>query len=398
MLGAKSRSSRVEVRQLEDEEEALDFARILAWAFSVKLEDTPRWIEHTQPENVRVALTQGKVAGGLFLIPMGQWFGGRSVAMTGVAAVAVAAEWRGQGVGKALMEQVVTELSSSGVALSTLYPAALTLYRAVGYESAGSRFEVRLRPEDIRLSARELPVTPIEPGDLSEVEQVYRRYASFHPGYVDRGRNLWSRVRQCAEQTARGFAVRYQGNIEGYLYAVEQRPDERGRYAMALTDLVALTPRAGLQLLCLLADHRSLVPELRWHGGPCGELLSLLPEPRYRVSLVDHFATRVLDVELALSSRGYPPLDAELSLEVVDPLLKRNNGRFLLEVASGQGHVRRGGAGGVRVHIRGLAPLFSGFLSPHALQSAGLLQAQEPALSLAAALFSGPAPCMPDGF
>jgi predicted acetyltransferase len=50
----------------------------------------------------------------------------------------------------------------------------------------------------------------------------------------------------------------------------------------------------------------------------------------------------------------------------------------------------------MKLHVRTLAPLYSGFLSPAALQAAGVLEADDVSLRTATALFSGPPPAMPD--
>ena len=57
------------------------------------------WVEASGRENWRVVVDEEPVAGAM-LIPMGQWFGGRVVGMTGLAGVVVSARARGRGVGK----------------------------------------------------------------------------------------------------------------------------------------------------------------------------------------------------------------------------------------------------------------------------------------------------------
>jgi predicted acetyltransferase len=70
----------------------------------------------------------------------------------------------------------------------------------------------------------------------------------------------------------------------------------------------------------------------------------------------------------------------------------------VLELGNQGADVRRGGDGRLRVDIRGLAPLYSGFASPYALVRTGLLSGDEVSLASAAAIFAGPAPCMVDMF
>ncbi len=385
-------------RHLTEEAEAAAFARILSWAFSVPEAEAPRWIEHSRPENVRLVILDGEVAGGLFLLPMAQWFGEHAVSMWGVQGVAVAPEHRGRGVGRELMRDALLEMTERCVPLSTLYPSALGPYRAVGYEPAGVRHRIRIRPSDIALTERELVVTPITEADEAEVQETYRRFAGCTPGYLDRNRCIWDRVRQPGKDPARGYLVRRRKSVEGYLYAIQGPPDADMRHALELTDCVALTPRGARHLLSFLGDHRSVVSEVSWYGTPASGLVAVLPEHKYRAELAMIWASRIVDVQLALSSRGYPPIDAELGFEVIDPILRQNHDRFLLEVSQGTGTVRRGGVADMRIHVRGLAALFTGYLSPYALLQAGLLQAGPEDLQTAAALFSAPSPCMPDLF
>ena len=101
----------------------------------------------------------------------------------------------------------------------------------------------------------------------------------------------------------------------------------------------------------------------------------------------------------ALSARGYPAgIDAELHLEVRDDLLPSNNGRFVLTIADRRASVRSGGTGQMRLHVRDLAALYSGYMTPSELQAAGSLEGSDAALATAAQIFAGPRPWTPDMF
>ena len=85
-------------------------------------------------------------------------------------------------------------------------------------------------------------------------------------------------------------------------------------------------------------------------------------------------------------------------LEVRDRFCPWNDGRFVLAVADGRGEVREGGRSDVILDARGLAALYSGYLSPVALQQVGLAAGEPRALAAAGLPFAGPAPWMPDMF
>ena len=146
--------------------------------------------------------------------------------------------------------------------------------------------------------------------------------------------------------------------------------------------------------------HRRQVPIVML--GACAvapKLNAIVPDfvdAGYRLS--EHLL-RLVDVPAALEARGYPPgLHAELHLDVSDDVLPQNNERFTVEVEGERASVRQGGRGELRIDVRGLAPLYTGHLSPGELKSTGYLDGPDQAIATAAALFAGPSPWMPDDF
>src|SRR4051812_41792516 len=83
-----------------------DWARlgdVLSHAFGFPAPDAQEWFARAGRDNLR-ALRRGQtVIGGLLEIPMGQYFGGRSVSTLGVAGVAIVGEERGRGVATQMM-------------------------------------------------------------------------------------------------------------------------------------------------------------------------------------------------------------------------------------------------------------------------------------------------------
>ncbi len=141
-----------------DDGELDAFTPIATQAFSQPGEDGAVWVERFGAKNFRLARVDGKVVGGLGLLKVGQWFGGKRVSMTGVSCVAVAAEYRARGVASALMRSALEEMQREGVALSVLYPATVPLYRRVGYELAGWRIVYELAASAIDLRERGMEV------------------------------------------------------------------------------------------------------------------------------------------------------------------------------------------------------------------------------------------------
>jgi predicted acetyltransferase len=394
-----------EVGPLAGEAEVDAAARVLAVSFAVPDAESRGWLaDRLGLANVRVVRAHGAVNGALALVPMGQFFGGRSVPCAGVVAVGVPPEARGRGAAQALMRGVLEELRGRGVALSALYPANQALYRGVGYEAAGDRFELRLAPAAVAPADRALALRPARDDDVPAVKAAYRRWAAARDGQLDRGDYIWGRVLSLrkpggAWEPARGYLVEGAGGaLEGYVYH-GVRATEGGHWHMTVTDAVALTPAAGRRLLTFFADQRPICETVVWHGAAGDTLTALLPEQTVQVKLFLRWALRVVDVKVALEARGWPAGAAgELHFDVRDAALPANAGRWRLRVEGGAATVSPGGEGRVTLDVRGLAALYSGYLSPVVLAAAGLLSAPDADLARAATLFAGPAPAMTDSF
>ncbi len=380
------------------EDEIQPLAEVLSESFSFPAEAAVKRMESFGTDKVRVVRRQGRVVAGLWLVEMGQFFGGRSVPMGGVGAVGVAPEARGSGVALELMHAALAELHERGFPISTLYPATQTLYRKAGYEQAGGRYLLKMQTRDIAVRERALPVRAATEDDRPAVEEAYRAYARTRPGHLDRPDYIWMRVYTHKDAPTRGYLVEEEGRITGYVYFAQEKSPVMG-YSLVVTDMMASTPGAARRLLGFLGDHRSLGRDAQWISGPGTPFLHVMNEQNYRLEHSIFWVTRMVNVPRALEARGYPEgLAAGLHLEVRDPDLAGNDGRFVLEVADGQGRVRPGGSGALRLGVRGLASLYAGFLSPWDLAAAGMLEGDEPTLARAGAVFAGPAPWMPDMF
>ncbi|MFO0567230.1 MAG: GNAT family N-acetyltransferase [Polyangiaceae bacterium] len=391
-------SDSLEIRPLAGESELAELAKIESWAFGPSPDDCAGWLSRAGLPNVRVALRGGRVLGGLLLVPMGQWFGGRSVPMTGVAGVAVAPEARGEGVARQLMARVVRELREQGTAISTLYPATLPLYRHAGYELAGARYQASLTPDRISIRERELVVRELGAADQIAVAELYAERARARNGTLDRGEYIWNRVRSPRNDPARGYGVEADGHLEGYVY-VREKQLAAIAYELHLSDFVARTPRAVRRLWAFLGDHRSLAQKIVFHADPSDPLLLELPERGYAVELNHYWMIRVVDSKAALEARGYPKgLVARLELEVRDELLEREPVRLRLRVEAGHASVEAGGTGALALDVRGLAALYSGFASTDTLALRGQLTGDPESRAVADAMFAGPNPHMPDMF
>ena len=384
-----------------------DFAavtRLIVHAFAGTAEGVGEWLRASGVENLRVLRDEGGVRACLLRVPMGQYFGGRAVPMLGIAGVAVAPESRGGGLARRLMEESTREAAAEGTALACLYASTQSLYRLAGYEQAGHACRVSIPIATIGIRERGPVVEALTEADAPAIRACYDRFAACFPGTLARTGYIWGRIRKNRGETFEAFGIRDgAGGLSGYVFLTQRRRPETGRHDVGLSDAAFDTPAAGRRLLGFLADFATMGEEVQFQAGPTHPWLMMLPQQRYRVERKEYWMLRVVEVERALLERGYAPgVRAEIGLDVEDELVPKNHGRFTLRVEDGRATVERGGGaardGVVRVPVRGLAALYSGYMPAEALALGGCLEGEPRALAVAGAVFGGGTPWMGDFF
>ena len=385
---------------LASPQEARVCSEVMAQSFVADAEEELNYLNQIGCDQVRVLRCGSDVVGGLVLLPMGQWFGGKRGTTTRVASVAIAPHVRGQGAATHLMTAAVKEMAAQGVALSTLYPAVQGLYQKVGYGLGGSRYTWQIATDHIQVGNPLLP--SCRPQVLKEIVPQWvalqHNQGQFSQGILDRHPFLWQRLlKSPGEGSSYAYSLGNVDNPEGYLIAYQHR--ETSGAIMTIRDWAAPSRPAMESIWGLMHQQRSQVDTVQWAGGAVDPLALALPEQRPRVTAVSQWMVRILDLNQALKQRGYPPgVNGELHLEVHDPLIAKNHGRFLLQVHRGEGYLTPGGRGEVALTIQDLASLFTGMRSAQELYVQSSLEAPPAVLPLTTALFSGPRPWMPDFF
>lgn len=380
-----------------------ELCRILSHAFAGPREGVEQWLASGGHGNLRVMCEGDAPPSACMLrIPMGQYFGGRSVALSGVAGVAVPPEARGKGLALAMMRAAMREMHAEGVPLSGLYCSTQALYRQVGYEQAGMRFVTKLPISRIAVKEKARRVRALEEKDEAAIRECYAAFASLYNGMLDRGAYIWNRVRTFRDAAYHPFGFFGEdGRLEGYLYMTQVRDANTGRHDIQLSDAVFTTPGAGRQLLAFLADFEPMANEVQFFGSPLHPLLTLLPQQRYRIELKDFWMLRLTNVRAALAARGYAPgVDAKMTFDVTDETIPEQSGPWTLRVANGRAGVERDGRAGsnptIRCGVGGLASMYAGLYTPRQAAGVGLCEGTPEALAAAECLFGGGTPWMSD--
>lgn len=386
-----------EYGQINDSNEVQCLGQILGQCFNIPESKWELYYNNIGLDNFRILRNGQDIVGGLAIYSMGQWFAGKLIPISGIAAVGIAPEYRGTGAAYTLMSETVQELYHQNMPLSTLYPATQRLYRHVGYEQAGTYCQWEVSLVNLCFNSRCLPMEKID-NPLPELFfEIYQQYASKNNGYLARNLVIWRTILDASDGKIYAYWVGEADNRQGYL--IYQQIVIGGEICLKIKDWVALTSAAMERLWTFLSDHRSLVKKCQWTGGMIEPKLLFLPEQTARIINSSLWFMRIINVVQALETRFYPvELDAELELAIADELIPANSGNFKLQVSAGIGKVIPGGTGQLQLNVPALAPLYTGLFTAQQLQTLGKLEATDKALKLATQLFCLPTPALADFF
>jgi predicted acetyltransferase len=367
--------------------------RLVHHAFATTPEAEEKWIRPSGLENFRGMRESphGPLAACLLRIPMGQRFGGKTVSMAGIAAVAVAPEQRGRGTARLMMEQAMQEARADGFSLSALYASTQGLYRQAGYEQAGYRCLTKLQPHRIDIRVREPDVRQLTAHDDHAVEECYRRFASSFSGMLERGPYIWRRLREFRDKKYHGFGIDSpDGGLAGYVLLNQSRvPDG---IELDVSDLAFLSPGAGRRLLGFLADFSTTTKDIALPGPPLHPVISLMNSHHHTLGKTEIWMLRITDLPRALAERGYPrQVSATIQLNVHDPVVRENEGSWTLHVEHGRAEVKKEATvrPAISCSVGALASLYSGLYTATQAAVLGWIEGEHAALEAADAIFGG---------
>lgn len=307
--------------------------------------------------------------------------GGARVPLAAVTGVGVRADRTRRGVLSSLMRHQLTDFADRGMVAASLYASEGEIYGRFGY-GIGTRFRdctvhrhrARLRPGVPSGGEVEL-VTSID--DMRRrLPEVYDRLP-LRPGMMTRGAHWWPGLfSMLHRQGGPVSAVVHHGpdGPDGFaVYTVDRDAGTGG--TMRLHDLhyADASAFAGLWRFLLSVD---LIQEISARHRGLDEPLELLftdPRACETKEVLDESWLRLVDVESALAAR--PWRGEPLVLDVTDPVLPRNSGRYRV----GSDGVRRTDATpDAQLDVDVLSMVYTGAWRPSALVAAGRITVREP--------------------
>lgn len=323
----------------------------------------------------------GEVAAASHIRPFTQWFGGRAVPLAGFSPVAVLPEFRGAGLGKAVTAGQYADLKERGEVISGLFPASLALYRAVGFECAGSYVHRRFPANDL---ARIRPRHPVDVrrGTAADVPAVHRCHAAAAPGRdgtVDRSTAWWDRRLPPDLAETMLYVVddpASPGELLGYAAYRHGRARAPYDYSVVVSEVLSDDPEVVRALWRVVASSGSQAPDLAVIGPAEDDLFLLADHAAPDVVRSEiRWMLRLIDVPGAVAARGWPDgAGGRVDLALVDEHAPWNNGTWVLEVADGHASLTPGGDATVEASIGGFSSWWSGYASATKLARTGHLR------------------------
>ncbi len=316
-----------------------------------------------------------------------QWWHGRSMPMAGVAGVKVAPEERGRGVGTAMMAALLEDIGSRGYPVSVLFPSTAPLYRTVGWEIVGRRYETVLPASSLAaLAAQGHPAAAGHHEPASEAPKLRRATPADAAAIVEIEGMAHEQLLHCGPNTREPwmlhdwlddedhFAYLADDGFLSYRWSADMEEIEVGELVAAS----AATARAFWQIL---GSHAATTSRIRACLAPDDPVIWLIRDPAAELRHGDTWMLRLVDAPAAIAARGYPAAaTVSMRLDIADPARPANSGRWALEVSGGAGRLSRLGDTPDRapadravlsLGARGLAALYAGIPLP-TLRLAGL--------------------------
>ncbi len=273
-------------------------------------------------------------------------FEGEPVMAGGISGVASAAEARGRGRVRDILQYVFDEDHKRGCLFSTLFPFSHAYYRKFGYELCAYQQTVRLPIEQLSAFAQ-MPLRAVLHREadgfdvIREIESRMLHRYNMAMLLTDRQYKKALGGDPVVHGDYRYILSDPNGTPCAYLYFTAETQDGACCamvHAMAYTDLQALKRVLGF-LYGLRAQYATAQLPLPVDV----DLLQLLPEParQVRASVHPYGMARILDTQAVLSRLRHPSGTGAYTIRVLDPTYLPNQGTYAVSYENGRASVSR---------------------------------------------------------
>jgi predicted acetyltransferase len=339
------------------------------------------------------AFVGGVPVGAAVIHDLRQWWLGRAIPCAGVASVKVAPEYRGGGIGRRLMSALLDAVADRGYPLSALYPATMPIYRSLGWELAGGRYEATIPARSLRtfvapdaaaqvegalaggaqdggaqaggavVGRAHAAVPEIRRAGQDDAAEVIDVIGRAHQAARDAGPLTWDEG-PTRQWLSRPDLYSYLAGDDGF---AAYRWGADGHANLLVERVHAATPESLRALWSVIASHSSVARTVTALTAPNDPFWWLTAERDATITKRSMWMLRVVDGPAAIAARGFPTaVSVSVPVEIHDRARPANSGHWQLTVADGKGALIENGAARpdpavpLTVGARGLAALYAG--------------------------------------
>jgi predicted acetyltransferase len=347
-----------------------------------------------EPERSLVAEDAGRVVGHAAAFTRDLTVPGAVLPAAHVTMVGVAATHRRRRLLTRMMLRQLREVRAAGrEPIAVLWASEGRIYSRFGYGLAAHKLELEIDTREVRLPAgAPAALRPVDPASAwPEFAAIRDRLRPDRPGWSSRDEHWWRFVLSDPPGRRDGAtewqAAVHDGDPGGYaVWRTRSGWSGAGPHSVVeVREVVAGGPDAYVDLWRLLLDL-DLTRTVRYPAAAVDEpLLHLVDEPRRLGSAFSETLwVRLVDLPGALTARRYAA-PADVVLDVQDPLLPENTGRWRLTTGpGGTTCVPSTGPADLACTINELGAAYLGGVSLGALATAGRVRELTPG-ALAAA-------------
>ncbi|MFF5084421.1 GNAT family N-acetyltransferase [Actinoplanes sp. NPDC000266] len=304
-----------------------------------------------------------------------------------VTGVGVAPTHRRRGLLSGMMRRQLTEIAEAGrEAVAVLWASETAIYPRFGYGPAADRLRLEIATRELRVTApvqrvRLRMVKPLEA--RAELAALHDRLRADRPGWSSRADHWWRYLLRDESDQRDGATGLYGVIVDGgegpagyALWRVKNGWNSYGPDAsVRIEEVVAADPVTYTELWRFLLTI-DLARKASYSYATVDEPLQYLVDEPRRLGrqYADALWVRLVDVPAALEARRYLfPVD--VVIEVTDPIIEANNGRWRLTADKDKAScVRTDDAPDLRCTVTELGAAYLGGTSLATLAAAGRVE------------------------
>lgn len=365
----------MEIKQLN----AADYGEVFAlsqFAFQYELSEAAFAAKEAEAKRHAIwgMMHNDQLAAKMHLIPLSCYIDGKTFEMGGISSVATWPEYRRQGLIKSLLYHGLKQMKKDGQTISFLHPFSVPFYRKYGWELTFTNKQYTIPVDKMKGSWNARGYVRRTQRNILLLDQIYTAYAKKFTGMLVRDEKWWEqRVLKDKQHVA--IAYNEKAQPEGYvMYEVKAN-------TFTVKDMAFTSANGWKLLLQFIANHDSMVEQVKMTVPEDDQLPLLVDEPRFEQKIVPYFMARIVDAFAFL--KDYPFREEgtrAVKLHVEDDFFPENSGTYEIskngKVTSVPSESLKFGRG-IHCTIQSLTMMLLSYKRPLDLYRAGLLTGEQ---------------------